>query len=168
MDSSKGLDYTPEVRDVESVRTDTKKASSEIFDIIDLKGAVTKTGVALSSCGELDSEHYFKISHPWSVYDVPVGDMKKAMERLKRELPKNGWKIARYAPDSSPSRSLELVADSTKKKFSVSVTLYDAAKASESTAEPRTPSAKKISGIMVRVVSACYKVPKGKTTNDEF
>ncbi len=72
------------------------------------------------------------------------------MERLKSDLPKRGWKVVKYGPDSSPSKSLELIADSTEKKFSVNVSLDD-----------RSGEGKE-SQIMVDLVSACFRVPEGK------
>ncbi|MEV6674970.1 hypothetical protein [Streptomyces sp. NPDC051162] len=151
MKDSDGLGYTPEVREVENVRGEARQLSSGILDAIAVKGDVTKPGPGVAVCGGKDSDYFYKIHHPWSLRGVPVGDLKGAMERLKDDLPKRGWKVVKYGPDSSPSRSLELIADSTEKKFSVNVSLDD-----------RSGEGKD-SQILVDLVSACFRVPDGKT-----
>ncbi|MEN2424227.1 hypothetical protein AABB02_39755 [Streptomyces rimosus] len=80
------------------------------------------------------------------------------MERLREDLPAKGWTITSYGPDSSPSKSLELTADSTKKKFSVSIRLLDGT----GRTEPGAPTAL----IYVDLASACFQVPKGKTVDE--
>lgn len=150
MKDSDGLDYTPEVGEVESVRGDARQLSSGILDSIALKGEVTKSGPGVAVCGDKDSDYFYKIHHPWSLRGMPIGDLKRAMERLKADLPKRGWKVVKYGPDSSPSKSLELIADSTEKKFSVNVSLDDRS------------GENKESQILVDLVSACFRVPEGK------
>ncbi|MFD3418444.1 hypothetical protein [Streptomyces decoyicus] len=147
----------PDARNVSEVREEARKISSIVLDVIDLKGEVSKPGPGVSPCGDRDSEKFYTIHHPWSLSGVPVEDMKKAMERLKTNLPGKGWKIVSYGPDASPSKSLELVADSTKKKFSISVRLLDRTKR----ANPGSLKAL----ISVDLTSACFQVPKGKAVD---
>lgn len=77
------------------------------------------------------------------------------MARLNRELPGQGWKISEYGHNNSEARTLVLTADHTKKKFGLHVEFWDKANGDE---DP--PS------LVVTVVSACYKVPEGKTVDD--
>ncbi|MEU2869956.1 hypothetical protein ABZ769_12225 [Streptomyces olivoreticuli] len=156
MNDSNDLDYTPDVREVESVRGEARQLSSGLLDAIALKGDVTQPGPRIASCGDKDTDSFYKINHPWSIGGVPVGDMKRAMERLRDDLPKSGWKVVKYGPDSSPSKSLELLANSTERKFSVNISLHDGSKAESS-------GAAKESRILVFLVSACFRVPEGKT-----
>ncbi|GAA0331236.1 hypothetical protein [Streptomyces blastmyceticus] len=158
MKDSDDLGYTPDVRDVESVRGEANQLSSSLLDVIALKGDVTQPGPGVAVCGDRDADKFYKIHHPWSLRGVPFEEMSHAMERLKAELPKRGWKVVKYGPDSSPSRSLELIANSTERKFSVNVSLYDGSKAGSSEA-----SSAKEDLLMVDLVSACFRVPEGKT-----
>ncbi|MFE1175299.1 hypothetical protein [Streptomyces sp. NPDC058773] len=147
----------PETRNVSEVQEEAGRLSSAILGIIDLRGEVSKPGPGVSLCGERDPDRFYSVRHAWSLGKVPVADMKKGMERLKEELPGKGWKIVRYGPDSSPSKSLEMVADATEKNFSVSVRLLDRTKRPK----PGAPAAL----ISVDLTSGCFQVPKGKTVD---
>ncbi|MFI1971671.1 hypothetical protein [Streptomyces cinnamoneus] len=83
------------------------------------------------------------------------------MEHLKVELPKQGWKVVSYGPDKSALKSIELIADSTKSKFSVNITFLDKRKVVKG--DPLTEI--QTSGIKVDLVSACFRVPEGKTVD---
>ncbi|MFI1797026.1 hypothetical protein ACH427_06640 [Streptomyces sp. NPDC020379] len=158
MEKSENSDVKPQVREVESVRTEAKDLSSQILDAISLKGRVSEPGPGVSRCDE-DPEHLYKIHHAWSLWGVPESDMERSMDRLKAELPKRGWKVASYGRDKSLAKNLELVADSINFKFSVDITFMDKRRSSEYDA----PHASKESGIMVNLESACFSVPDGKT-----
>ncbi|MEK8144917.1 hypothetical protein NKH18_35455 [Streptomyces sp. M10(2022)] len=69
------------------------------------------------------------------------------MEQLKEELPKHGWKIVKYGPNTSKNKDLTLTADNDKKKVSVKVTHM-------AKFDPATLS--------LDLVSGCYKVPDGE------
>lgn len=160
MPKSHDLGYTPETRDVSSVKNEAQELSSQLHHLMALDGKMMNTGPGVDLCGDEDPDHLYVIRHPWSVYGVPVEDMKRAMGQLKAELPRHNWKIVKFGPDSSPSKSLEIVADSTKGKFSVNITLYDRRKRSGD-----APSASKVSIIAVELASACFRVPHGKTVD---
>lgn len=162
MPKSNGLGYTPETRDVSSVRDEARELSTQLRNLMGLKGKVTKPGPGVDLCGDQDPDNLYVIRHPWSLYGAPVEDMKKAMERLSLELPRHNWKIVRFGPDSSPSKSLELIANSTKGKFSVDITLFD-----QRNDTGDAPSASKVSLINVELVSACFRTPHGKTVNQD-
>ncbi|MCZ1009186.1 hypothetical protein [Streptomyces lydicus] len=147
----------PDVRSISEARGGAREISSSVLDVIDLKGEISKPGPGVSPCGDKGAGKFYTIHHPWSVSGVPVEEMKKAMERLRKSLPGKGWKIVSYGPDASPSKSLELVADSTKKKFSISIRLLDRTKR----ANPGSLKAL----ISVDLTSACFQVPKGKVVD---
>ncbi|WP_370419476.1 hypothetical protein AB8O64_14015 [Streptomyces sp. QH1-20] len=157
MGDSSANDPAPEVRDVDDARNVAKELSSQILDAIGLKGKTSEPGPGVSPCEE-DSKHLYKIRHPWSLWGVPEQDMERSMERLKDELPKRGWKVASYGRNKSVAKNLELIAESTKFKFSVNITFMDKRRSSEETAA----RAGKTSGIVVTLVSACFRVPEGK------
>ncbi|NGO70461.1 hypothetical protein G5C65_19305 [Streptomyces sp. SB3404] len=128
----------------------TKEASSGILDIIDLAAKVTEPGPRPTPCsGYSEDAGVVRMRHPWSVYGVPVPDMEKAMDRLRRELGKKGWKIVKDGRDSSKAKSPQIVADRKNGMFSVDIRLHDEREHSGST-----------SLIEVTVVSDCFRRPK--------
>ncbi|MDT3396095.1 hypothetical protein RKE29_05465 [Streptomyces sp. B1866] len=147
----------PKTREVHDVEKEAQELSSQILEIINLRGKVSEPGPGVALCGEKDSEKYYVIHHPWSVAEVPVEDLRQAMTRLREEMPKKGWKVTKYGPDQSPSRSLALKADSTQKEFSVRIYLYD---------ESRKAKPEGVSMIYAHLASACFQVPEGKTVEE--
>ncbi|MFJ5678604.1 hypothetical protein [Streptomyces sp. NPDC093097] len=148
----------PKIRDISAAKEETERISSEILSVINLQGKTNQPGPGVAVCGEKDPGKFYSIHHPWSLVDVPVEDMKKAMERLNENLPKKGWSITSYGPDTSPSKTLELTADSPDKKFAVSIRLLDRTKRPK----PGSPNAL----IYVDLVSECFQVPAGKTVDE--
>lgn len=138
-------------RSIDDVDAETKKISTQVFDIIAVKGKASMAGPGVSSCGEQDREKFFKMRHPWSVTGSSNEELKKAMTRLKEELPKQGWEIVSYGPNTSRNKSLELLADHTKEKFAVNVVLMEQHNSND---DPPL--------LAVSVVSACYQVPAGE------
>ncbi len=65
----------------------------------------------------------------------------------QRELPKQGWEIVEYGPNTSKNRSITLTADNDKKKVSVKVIKM---------AKNDPPK------LSLDLVSGCYKVPDGE------
>ncbi|MFF4225693.1 hypothetical protein ACFYZH_22925 [Streptomyces abikoensis] len=158
--NSSDLGYVPRVREIETSRAEAKELSSQIFDAIGLKGQISQPGPGVSRCDK-DPKVLYKIRHPWSLWGVPEADMEKAMERLNDELPKRGWKVTSYGRDSSRAKNLEIIADSKKFDFSANITFMD--KRNPSQEAPADLS--KTSGIVVDVVSACFRVPDGKVVD---
>jgi hypothetical protein len=98
-------------------------------------------------CSDKDTKTYFRIFHPWSFYPASASDLDVAMERLKTELPKNGWEIVAYGPDNSKNKNIRLTADNDKKKASVLIIKM---------AKDGPPM------LSLDLVSGCYKVPDGE------
>ncbi|WP_405750096.1 hypothetical protein OHA19_11050 [Streptomyces sp. NBC_00012] len=69
------------------------------------------------------------------------------MKRLKTELPKHGWRVVDYGPDTSKNKNINLTADNDKKKYSVKVVQM---------AKNDPPK------LSLMVVSGCYQVPDGE------
>ncbi|MFI6938339.1 hypothetical protein ACIBI4_03615 [Streptomyces sp. NPDC050418] len=151
------LDYTPEVKSTKVVLKETGDLSSRILDTIGLRGRTGGSGPAVHQCTGMDFDKFYRVNHPWSFLGVPVPKMQEAMRRLKRELPEQGWEIVSYGPDSSKAKSLELMANHTKKRFSLSITLQDRRGRSENPSQ-----------MEVTVASACNQVPKGEKVSDWF
>ncbi|MFD6938862.1 hypothetical protein ACFWAP_22260 [Streptomyces goshikiensis] len=124
-----------------------EKASSELYDLIGVKGKGSESRSGVMECEGKDPATYFKVFHPWSFYPASADQLDEAMERLKSELPKHGWKVVRYEPDTSQAKNLVLTADNTEKKYGVSVV------------QMKKNDPPKLS---LTVVSGCYRVPEGK------
>ncbi|GGL11932.1 hypothetical protein [Streptomyces flaveus] len=126
----------------------TEAVSSEIYDLIGIKGKASETGAGVTECSDRDREKYFQIFHPWTFTPASAGDLDgDVMERLKEELPEHGWKVVDYGPDTSKNKNLTLTADNDEKKASVKI-------AFRATENP--PS------LRLTVVSGCYKIPDGE------
>ncbi|MFI1365754.1 hypothetical protein [Streptomyces griseochromogenes] len=124
-----------------------EKVSSSIYDLIGVKGKASDSQPGVMDCSDKDTKTYFRIFHPWSFYPASASDLDIAMERLKTELPKHGWKIVAYGPDTSKNKNINLVADNDKKKSSVKIIKM---------AKDDPPM------LSLTVVSGCYKVPDGQ------
>jgi hypothetical protein len=143
---SNGNEAAVKARDSETVKADVETTSSRILEILDLKGKVTETGAMTSPCSDYDSGEVYRARHPWSVYQVPFADMQKAMDRLRGELPKEGWKIVKDGMDGSVAKSPQIVAESNGREFAVDVRLHSASKVGNA------PDL-----LEVTVESACYR-----------
>lgn len=136
-----------DVRNGEMVQTEVEEASSRILEIMALKGKVTETGAMISRCSDYaPEEEVYRARHPWSVYDLPVPDLERAMDRLREELPKEGWKIVKDGVDDTPAKSPQILAESKGKKFAADIQMLDNRKYGDD------PSL-----ILVAVESACYR-----------
>ncbi|MFI9805754.1 hypothetical protein ACIHEJ_15540 [Streptomyces sp. NPDC052301] len=125
----------------------TEKVSSGIYDLIGVKGKTSDSQSGVSECSGKDEDKYFRIFHPWSFYPTSASDLEKAMKNLRAELPKHGWKIVEYGPDTSKHRNINLTADNDQKKVSVNIV------------QMLKNDPPKLS---LTVVTGCYKVPDGQ------
>ncbi|MFJ8546965.1 hypothetical protein ACIRFH_34330 [Streptomyces sp. NPDC093586] len=121
--------------------------SSELYDLIGIKGKASDTGPGVQSCAGKDREKYFRIFHPWNFYPASPGELGEAMERLHTDLPKHGWKVVEYGPDTSKNKNLSLTADNDEKKYSVNVSHR---------AKNDPPK------LAFFLVSGCYQIPDGQ------
>ncbi|MBN0044276.1 hypothetical protein JS756_09160 [Streptomyces actuosus] len=124
-----------------------EKVSSDIYDLIGVKGKASDSRPFVSECSGKDRKKYFRIFHWWSFYPTSASDLGVAMERLKTELPKRGWKIVTYGPDTSRNKNINLTADNDKQKAGVNIV------------EMAKDDPPKLS---LHVVSGCYQVPEGQ------
>jgi hypothetical protein len=124
-----------------------ERVSSGIYELIGVKGKASDSRPGVMDCGDKDTKTYFRIFHPWSFYPASSSDLDVAMERLKTELPKHGWKIVGYEPDTSKNKNLTLTADNDEQKAGVNVVQR---------AKNDPPK------LSLTVVSGCYEVPEGQ------
>ncbi|MFE9354106.1 hypothetical protein ACFYPB_07840 [Streptomyces olivaceoviridis] len=123
------------------------KASSGIHDLIEVEGKPSDGSPGVQGCAGKDRDTYFRIFHKWSFYPASAADLDVAMENLKEGLPKQGWKIVQYGPDTSANRNVVLIADNDGKRAGVHI------------AQMKKRNAPKLS---LTVVSGCYQVPDGQ------
>lgn len=147
MACSNGKEAAVKAQDSDTVKAGVERTSSRILEILDVKGKVTETGAMTSRCSDYGSdEEVYRARHPWSIYKAPFADMQKGMDRLRAELPKDGWKIVRDGMDSSKANSPQIVAESKSGEFAVDVRLHKASKVGNA------PDL-----LEVTVESACYR-----------
>ncbi|MFE1172139.1 hypothetical protein [Streptomyces sp. NPDC058773] len=132
-------------RDGKEIKESAKNTSREILDLLDLKGKATEPGPFTMPCAGYSGGAY-RAHHPWSLYDVPVDEMEQAIDRLRKGLPRKGWKIVKDGFDGSPSKAPQIVANSKDGEISVDIRLHDERKYG------KDPSL-----IEVTVESACFK-----------
>ncbi|MFL4948726.1 hypothetical protein ACJ6WE_15430 [Streptomyces sp. MMS24-I31] len=125
-----------------------EKVSSGIYDLIGVKGKASSSRPFVAECSGKDTKKYFRIFHWWSFYPTSASDLGVAIERLKAELPKHGWTIVSYGPDTSKNKNINLTADNDKQKADVNIVQM-------SKNDPPKLS--------LHVVSGCYQVPDGQT-----
>ncbi|TFI30943.1 hypothetical protein E4P36_03800 [Streptomyces sp. 4R-3d] len=148
-DSSAGSDDLPSAgtSNSEDAADEAERVSSELYDLIGIKGKASDTGPGVSECGDKDPEKYFTIFHPWTFTPASADQLEGVMERLKTELPKNGWKVVEYGRDNSKNKNLSLTADNDEKKYSVQIAYF---------AKDASPN------LNLMLVSGCYQVPDGE------
>ncbi|GLF97561.1 hypothetical protein [Streptomyces yaizuensis] len=133
---------------IDDATTATKQVSSEILDLVGVKGDATEPGPRVSECGgDRDRETYYQMRHPWSLVPAPGQRLDGVMERLRDELPKHGWKIVQFERDNSRNQNFRLTADHDDRKFSVRVVHL---------AKNEPPQ------LSITIVSGCYQVLDGQ------
>lgn len=125
---------------------DTEKLSSEIYDAIGIRGKASDSRPGVMDCGDKDREKYFRVFHKWSFYPAAPNELAAVMERLREQLPKQGWKVVEYGEDTSANRNLNLTADNDGKMASVNIVHR---------AKNNPPK------LSLMVVTGCYQVPDG-------
>ncbi|GGS65711.1 hypothetical protein GCM10010206_30250 [Streptomyces cinerochromogenes] len=121
--------------------------SSRLYDLIGVRGKASDGSPGVQECSGKDRDRYFRIFHKWSFYPASAGDLDVAMRNLKDAMPKHGWKIVEYGPDSSANKNLTLIADNDGQKAGVHITRM---------AKRNPPK------LSLMVVSGCYEVPEGQ------
>lgn len=146
------LGYAPEIRSTYTETAEVDKMSSRILDWTKLTGTTTEGQAAVSPCyeSEKDKEEYYVVRHRWSVYDLTEGSYGEGMENLRKELPKNGWKITRDGQVESISRQPQIVAKHTRSNHTIVI---------EWLWKQKDPDDELI---YVTVDSRCMKVPEGE------
>ncbi|MEU6879410.1 hypothetical protein [Streptomyces sp. NPDC046712] len=138
---------TAETRDSAQMREGTQRTSSQVLDMIGLKGKVTEGGPQPLPCDSY-GDGVEQMDHPWSIYDLPYEELEQAYNRMRTTLPAKGWKVTQDGPDESAAKTPTLRADSPDGDYAVQLQLMD---------ERKNPTAKTKALIAVSVVSRCFQ-----------
>ncbi|MFJ5798833.1 hypothetical protein [Streptomyces decoyicus] len=122
--NSSGLEYEAEKRDSQQVVREVGTLSSRVLEMLNIKGKSTEPGPAAAPC---DASHdtsrtHQSVRHPWSLYGVGKGALKKGRKNLHNALPNQGWKVTKYGKDSSRNHNLEIMAVHVKTRTQLEAT----------------------------------------------
>ncbi|MEV0281617.1 hypothetical protein AB0I22_35245 [Streptomyces sp. NPDC050610] len=146
------LNYKPVERDVDTAKKETKAVSSQLLDMMGIKGKVTQGGPGVSSCEDDDAQDLYLLRHPWSLYEVPDETLEKGMANLRKQLPEHGWKILKDGKANSKDQDPEILAENKKLQHAAHITW-----------NRQTTTEKPM--IHISVVSACFRAPEGTDLN---
>ncbi|MGY0061937.1 hypothetical protein ACWY4P_36300 [Streptomyces sp. LZ34] len=131
-----------------------RKLSSDVFDMVRLQGKVSPAGPATMPSQQREREYF--VQHFWSISRLSERELTRGFNRLREELPKEGWRITRFGHVNSTDRQLEIEAVHEKDKYSLSAELWVS-----SSGENAHASAPKNDRIVFSVGSPIYRTPKG-------
>jgi len=138
-------------RDDEKVQDETEHMSSQVLDMLKLKGHVSKAGSSLVPCSDYPKDQkVYRARHPWSISGPSIEELRDAFDRLRSELPKNRWKIVKDGHDDSVAKNLQIVANHKEKDFSIDARLDD-----EDKFKPKEREGPSL--IEVTIVSGCFR-----------
>ncbi|MEU7040105.1 hypothetical protein AB0A77_03480 [Streptomyces varsoviensis] len=142
------LNYKPVDRDTAIAKKETNAVSSQLLDMMGIKGKVTEGGPGLSRCEDDGARNLYLVRHPWSLYEVPNETLEKGMANLRKQLPEHGWKILKDGKANSKAQDPEILAENKKLQHAAHITwMRDSADG-----KPM---------IHISVVSACFRTPGG-------
>ncbi|MEU9864491.1 hypothetical protein AB0D99_26815 [Streptomyces sp. NPDC047971] len=138
---------TADVRDGAQMLAGAQRTSSQVLDMIGLKGKVTDGPPLPLPCEGYEAE-VERVDHPWSIYDLPYEELERAYARMRTTLPAKGWKITQDGPDESAAKTPTLRADAPDGDYAVELRLMD---------NRKHPTAKTEALISLTVVSRCFR-----------
>lgn len=140
---------TAEVRDSAQMLTGAQRTSSQVLDMIGLKGKVTDGPPLPLPCEGYEPEGKVeRVDHPWSIYDLPYEELEQAYTRMRTTLPAKGWKVTQDGPDETAAKTPTLRADAPDGDYAVELQLME---------NRKHPTAKTKALIAVTVVSRCFQ-----------
>ncbi|WP_326597657.1 hypothetical protein [Streptomyces sp. NBC_01803] len=151
----------PAVKSVPAARAEARSLSSEILDVIAVRGTVSEPGPGVSldrprSPGGTDPERHrtYRMRHPWSLSGVPREALEAGLDRLRRELPERGWEIVEDGEQPNAHRSPRLLLAHPGTGYTVDATL-----AGGPGEEPL---------LTLSFVSAAFRTPEGESPRGQF
>jgi hypothetical protein len=142
------------VKSVDDARSQSRGIASRILDTTGIRGNVTDPGPGVSACSEdPEMERLYLMRHPWSIYGLPRETLDEGMNRLRRELPKQGWRILEDGELDNPDRSPRILFQNTDLEYAANVTIEGGQ------GDPL---------LHFSMVSGCFSTPEGESPRDEY
>ncbi|MFC9064754.1 hypothetical protein [Streptomyces harbinensis] len=149
------LDYTPAVKSVEDARAEARDISSQLFDIASVRGETSEPGPGVTTCeADPDMERLYTMHHPWSISGVSRDVLREGMERLREQLPQEGWEIIEEGEANNANRSPVILFENRDVEYAAHVMLRG-----------KTDDD---SMLHVTVVSACFSTPEGESPKGSY
>lgn len=146
---------SPTVWSVDEARAEARTLSSTILDLTGVQGRVSEPGPRVSTCEEdPDKERLYKIRHSWSISDASGDSLAAGMDRLRTELPRDGWEIIEDGELNNEERTPRVLFENGDVEYAANVQL-----------EGRDSDAPLL---VVTLVSACFSTPEGESPRGEF
>ncbi|WP_333766570.1 hypothetical protein [Streptomyces sp. IBSBF 2435] len=115
-------------RDAGDVRSEVAAQAGAVADMTHVTGKTTEGGPpdgspTDTSCDDgRDDSPDREMLQMWSLYGVDNATLGKAMTNLAANLPEQGWKVVKNAPDSSMNKNQEILAVHTATKAQLDAT----------------------------------------------
>ncbi|MEV0447212.1 hypothetical protein [Streptomyces sp. NPDC050600] len=140
---------TAETRDSAQMLQGAQRTSSQVLDMIALKGKVTEGPPLPLPCDGYEPEgEVDRADHSWSIYDLPYEELEQAYNRMRTTLPAHGWKITEDGPNESVAKTPTMRAEAPDGDYAVELQLMD---------NRKDPKAKTKVLLGVTVVSRCFQ-----------
>ncbi|MDT0321546.1 hypothetical protein [Streptomyces millisiae] len=152
---SGGATPSPTVRSVEDARAGARDLSSTILDLSGVQGRVSEPGPRVTTCEEdPEKERLYKIRHSWSISETSGESLAAGMDRLRMELPQEGWTIIEDGELNNAERSPRVLFENADVEYAANIQL-----------EGQHSDAPLL---VVTLVSACFSTPEGESPRGEF
>lgn len=99
-------------------------------------------------------ERLYTMHHPWSVSGVSRDVLREGMERLREQLPQEGWEIIEEGEANNANRSPFILFENREVEYAAYISLMG--KRDED------------SLLHVTVVSACFSTPEGESPKGSY
>ncbi|MBB5937986.1 hypothetical protein [Streptomyces zagrosensis] len=146
------------VEDIGEVKAQSRGLSDGLLRIIDLEGDLKEPVTSVGTCGDKDADKFYRINSSWSLAGPPAQDLRGAMGRLSKVMPKSGWDITEHGRENSVAKSHYLKANSTERAFSVYIVVLEAS--------PNSGRTRPL--LYVGLASDCFQVPDGQSARDKY
>ncbi|WP_059011576.1 hypothetical protein [Streptomyces specialis] len=144
----------PTVKSVDDARAEASDVSSRILDVAAIQGQVSEPGPGVGICeDDPEKERLYTMDHPWSVSGLPRRTLEEAMDRLRAELPREGWEILEDGELDNANRTPRILFENTRIEYAAHVTIEGGDD------DPR---------LHVSLVSACFSTPEGESPRNEY
>jgi hypothetical protein len=160
--NSEDLGYEPQTLDPDVARQRTEVISGQLHDRSGLKGTTTPDRSHISPYFGDYNQPFYLVRHVWSVYDLPVDQLRQGVQEIHDAIPAMGWKILKYGPDDTPARSLVLRAEQPEQRYALDITLVAGRSPGDAPSAPDYPI------MNVFVVSQCYRLPKNVQIDSSY